>query len=266
MTSNSVKSEIVKKIAIDAGKKIMGFYKEPYDVERKEDKSPLTEADLEANKIIISGLKNHFPEHAILTEEKEDDSSRLEKEYCWIVDPLDGTKEFIKKNGEFTVNIALVKNNKPILGVIYLPVKETLYYASLGDGAFKEEKGKKTKINVSDRDEINEMILIKSRSHASEKLQKIIQKNNFKDILTAGSSLKGCLVAEGKADVYYRIGPTHEWDICAMDIIVKEAGGKMTDLSGNEIKYNQRDTLINGFLVSNGRKHRELINEADKID
>ncbi len=241
----------VKEVAVGAGKIILEVYNEDFDVKIKKDQSPLTKADIKANTYIVERLTKY----PVLTEENPDNLERLQSNYCWIVDPLDGTKEFISKNGEFTVNIALVYKNRPILGVIYLPVKDELYYAEKGKGAYFNGK----KIKVSDRKKLSEMILVKSRSHATEKIQKI--QDRFAKTIAAGSSLKGCMVARGDADVYFRFGPTHEWDICAMDLIVHEAGGKMTDLNGNTMKYNQRKTLKNGFVLSNTRnsKLREMI-------
>ena len=255
----------IKTIAILSGKAIIDIYNSSnYSTQKKSDNSPLTEADLASNKIIVEEIKKYFPEHGILSEEIKDNKERLEKESVWIIDPLDGTKEFISRNGEFTVNIALVYKGRPVLGVIYVPVKQELYYAIKGEGAFFEKNGKKQRINVSDK--TKKLNLVKSRSHASEKLQKIIDKNDFGDIKTAGSSLKGCLVAKAEADVYYRLGPINEWDICAMDIIVNEAGGKMTDLKGSKILYNKKDTLIRGFLVSNNKIHDKLLQKVKEID
>ena len=240
--------ETAKDAAISAGKTIMEVY-DDYDIETKLDNSPVTTADLKADKIIIEKLKGFgIP---ILTEESEDDFKRLDSSYVWIVDPLDGTKEFISKNGEFTVNIALVRDGKPVLGVICAPAIDEMYYAL--DGAYFNGK----KIDVSDIDSLSDMVLMKSRSHADDKLS--IIENKFRESKSRGSSLKGCNVASGDADVYIRFGNVHEWDICAMHCIVVEAGGKMTGLDGSDIVYNKKDTLVKGgFIVSNGKKHDEL--------
>lgn len=246
--------QTAKQLAIKAGKEIIKIYHSQYDIEEKEDKSPLTTADKKANEVIVKGLEEKFPQHAILSEESQD-KNRLDKDYVWIVDPLDGTKEFIKKNGEFTVNIALTYKQKPIVGVIYIPAKEQLFFASKDNGSFFNNK----KIKTSSRIELKNMILIKSRSHASQQVKKFIKEKKLAEVKTSGSSLKGCLVAQGKADIYFRFGPTHEWDICAMDAILKEAGGKLTNLKGKKIKYNQEKTKINGFLASNNTIHKKLL-------
>jgi len=250
---------IANKTALKAGKKILEIYKQAeIGVGFKQDKSPVTKADLESNKIIVRGIKKHFPDHGILSEETLDNKERLNKDFVWIIDPLDGTKEFIKKNGEFTVNIALTYKQKPIIGVVYAPALNQLFYASLNKGAFMLDSfGKEHKINVSERAELNKLILVTSRSHASEKIKKIADR--FSEVMKKGSSLKGCIIAKGDADVYFRLGKTNEWDICAMDLIVKEAGGLVTDLHGKELRYNKKNTLINGFLVSNNQIHEKLL-------
>jgi 3'(2'), 5'-bisphosphate nucleotidase len=258
---------VAKELALSSGRKILEIYNsKDFEIKIKEDKSPLTKADTEANEIIVSGLREIFPKHGILTEEEKDNKQRLEKDFVWIIDPLDGTKEFIKRNGEFTVNIGLVRNGKPILGVVYVPAKNELFYALKDKGAFYENiaTGQKEKIKSSRREKIDEMILIKSRSHASEKLMKIIDEYGFSEIKTSGSSVKGCLIAKGEADVYFRFGNTNEWDICAMHAILNEAGAKITDLNGEKIIYNKDNTLINGFIVSNNKIHEKLVEIAKK--
>ena len=257
--------EIAKTLAKEAGKKILEVYdSDSFEVTQKGDKGPLTKADIAANKIIVENLRKEFPEHAIFTEEETDDKKRLENEHVWIIDPLDGTKEFIAKNGEFTVNIALVFKQKPVLGVVYAPVMDELYFASEGNGSYLQKNGKIEKIRVSDRKNLNEMVLVQSRSHPSENLTRLISKHSFASIKTCGSSLKGCQVALGNADVYIRFGPTHEWDVCAMDIIVHEAGGFLTDLNGKSLTYNNENTLINGFFVSNNTMHNQLLKRLIK--
>ncbi|MFO8015562.1 MAG: 3'(2'),5'-bisphosphate nucleotidase CysQ [Candidatus Woesearchaeota archaeon] len=268
--------ETARRAAVLAGRRIMEFYSMDDEGVRAREKgerpdNPVTEADKAANDIIISELKKEFS-HPILTEESEDDRTRLESSTVWIIDPLDGTKEFIRKLDEFTVNIALVRDNEPVLGVIFVPAKGDLYHAVRGGGAFhcRERCGKEMKgiegmsasesMSVSGRDRLGDMMIVKSRFHVSEKLADIIKKAGFADSMTSGSSVKGCLVADGKADVYIRLGNVHEWDICAMDIIVREAGGAITDLRGKPLKYNKPFTLIEGgFVVSNNRAHEELL-------
>lgn len=249
-----------KNLALEAGEKILEIYNSgSFSVTKKEDDMHLTEADLTANEIIVSGLRKEFPDYSILTEEEKDSKERLGNGYVWIIDPLDGTKEFISRNGEFTVNVALTYKGKPVLGVIYIPVKEELFFASKNNGAYYQKGGNVKKIHASNRSSIENMILVQSRSHPDEKLISLINKCKFAEIKTSGSSLKGCLIAKGDADVYFRFGPVNEWDICAMDCIVRESGGIMTNLKGEPLKYNQNNTLIKGFLVSNNKIHDKLI-------
>jgi 3'(2'), 5'-bisphosphate nucleotidase len=245
--------KLSKELAKKAGQAILNIYNQEFSIHYKEDQSPLTIADLEANYIITDALRKAFPNIPILTEEEKDNKARLSSDYVFIIDPLDGTKEFIKKNGEFTLNIALVHNQKPIFGVIYLPCKKKLYSALKGKAAFLNEKP----IHVSEVREMSKMTLAKSRSHSSEQIQTI--EKHFKDTISAGSSLKGCLLAEGKADAYIRLGPTNEWDICAMSCIIQEAGGTITQLDGKEIPFNQQETLIKGFVASNKQNHSRII-------
>ncbi len=262
--------ETAKEAALEAGKKILEIYNsDAGDIHNKSEgsyESPVTKADVEANNIITKKLRSSFPEHAILTEEEQDNKERLNNEFVWIIDPLDGTKEFISKNGEFTVNIALTRQGSPILGVIFIPAKGELFYAVEGQGAFYEKEGKTVKMKVSNRDKIEDMSLMVSRSHMTEKEAKLIQRYDFKEVKKSGSSLKGCRVAKGDADLYFRLGRTHEWDICAMHAIINEAGGVMTDLEGNQITYNNDELFIHGFIVSNNKIHGKLLSIVKEID
>ncbi len=249
---------VLKSLAIQAGQSIMKIYETDFQVEMKQDNSPLTLADKTANDLIVGGLKENFPDVAILSEESKDDSSRLINDYCFIVDPLDGTKEFVKKNGQFTVNIALSYKKKPIMGVIYVPVTKQLYYAYRELGAYLEniETGEVNKLNVSDK--ISNLIMVGSKSHSSEKEENLIEEHKeliFKTIST-GSSLKGCMIAEGKADVYYRFGLTCEWDTAAMQCIVEEAGGIFRQMDGSEMMYNRENNLNEkGFYIVNKKEN-----------
>jgi len=243
--------EIAKKAAIKAGEKILQIYGENFSVSYKEDKSPLTIADQQANDIIVSDLlKTNIPilsEEGKLTEYKERKNWKL----LWIVDPLDGTKEFVKRNGEFTVNIALVKNGKPILGVIFVPVKGWLYYAS-SNGSYREIDEKKVKLPLENKS-INFKV-VGSRSHQSQETKEyfddIRKRKKNVEIVSMGSSLKICLVAEGSADVYPRFAPTMEWDTAAGHAIAKHAGKKLIDLKTNqEMVYNRARLTNNWFIV-----------------
>jgi 3'(2'), 5'-bisphosphate nucleotidase len=242
---------IAKEAAKKAGDKILQIYGNEFSVSYKEDKSPLTIADQKANDIIESYLlKTNIPilsEEGKLTEYKDRKNWKL----LWIVDPLDGTKEFVKRNGEFTVNIALVKNGKPILGVIFVPVKGWLYYGS-SNGSFREINEKKVKLPL-DKKSTNFKV-VGSRSHQSpetkEYFEDIKKRKKNVEIVSMGSSLKICLVAEGSADVYPRFAPTMEWDTAAGHAIANHAGKKLIDLdTKKEMTYNRQRLKNNWFIV-----------------
>ena len=242
---------IAKEAAKKAGDKILQIYGKEFSVSYKEDKSPLTIADQKANDIIESYLlKTNIPilsEEGKLTEYKDRKNWKL----LWIVDPLDGTKEFVKRNGEFTVNIALVKNGKPILGVIFVPVKGWLYYGS-SNGSFREINEKKVKLPLDKK--ATNFKVVGSRSHQSpetkEYFEDIKKRKKNVEIVSMGSSLKICLVAEGSADVYPRFAPTMEWDTAAGHAIAKYAGKKLIDLqTKQEMIYNRLRLTNNWFIV-----------------
>ncbi len=246
-----------KMLAYEAGAAIMDIYRQDFDVELKDDASPLTQADKAANDLILAGLKAEFPDVAYLSEEEKDDFSRLKEKYCFIIDPLDGTKEFVKKNGEFTVNIALAKNGEPMMGVVYAPVLEELYFALKGAGAYLEDKdGHVTPLSVTSHTE--NLKLVASKSHRSEKLDEMMEANKDKitELVSYGSSLKGCLVAAGSADIYYRFGLTCEWDTCAMQAVVECAGGIMMQMDKTPLTYNRENTLNEkGFFIVNRKEN-----------
>ena len=246
--------EQMKKLAVEAGEIIMEIYETDFDVDYKDDASPLTMADKRANAHIVSHLTEAFPEIAMLSEEMKDDKSRRENDYCFIVDPLDGTKEFVKRNGQFTVNIALVYKGDPILGVIYVPVTKDLYYASVEDGAYKKDGVTGEDIRLSVTDKTADLTWVGSKSHSSEKEENMInaQEAQISNVISAGSSLKGCLVAEGKADVYYRFGLTCEWDTAAMHCIAEQAGAVVAQIDHTKLVYNRENTLNEkGFYIVN---------------
>lgn len=244
--------KVAKEAAVLAGIRIMEIYNSDYKIEYKADDSPLTCADREADEIIIKHIKASFPDHSILSEESADNLKRLDESYCWIVDPVDGTKEFINHTDEFTVNIALVKNKKPILGVIYVPVSEELYYAGYETGSYYEKDGKVTKNEVSQRTE--KLRILSSKYHKSEAFLDLVEANadRISMVESVGSSLKGCLISRGLAEGYYRFGLTCEWDTAAVQIIVEEAGGIFKQLDHSEMLYNRKDTLNRkGFYIVN---------------
>lgn len=247
--------ETCKNIAVEAGKVILEVYSRDFSVDYKADESPITQADQQSNTLIVRALERKYPECAILAEESQDNPDRLKNDWCFIVDPLDGTKEFVKRNGEFTVNIALAYRGRPVLGVIGIPVTGELYYAVKGHGAYYEKDGHAQKIAVSSRTEDPRMVV--SRSHRSERLQDLIEKNGIKEIRTVGSAIKGCLIAKGEAEVYYRFGHTMEWDTAAMQCIVEEAGGIFRQMDDSEMTYNRENSLNEkGFYVLNHPRNK----------
>jgi 3'(2'), 5'-bisphosphate nucleotidase len=240
----------MKRAAREAGAIILGIYNQTdVGIEFKKDSSPVTEADRLADEFIIRSLGSQFPGIPLLTEESADTPARLNSEFCFIVDPLDGTKEFIKRNGEFTVNIALCRQSRIVAGAIYLPVSDQLYYASSGSGSFLDEGKKTTQLHASQRRE-NPRLAV-SRSHRTEEENLLIEQLGITEVIEAGSSLKGCLVAKGDAEMYYRYGNTMEWDVAAMQIIVEEAGGTMRHIDGNDIIYNKKDPVNRSFYAKN---------------
>ncbi|MDC0037126.1 3'(2'),5'-bisphosphate nucleotidase CysQ [Alphaproteobacteria bacterium] len=250
----------VSNIALNAGREIMNYYDSNSNVLAKEDKSPLTEADLASNNIIIEKLRLLNDNIPILSEESLVEwEERKNWNIYWLIDPLDGTKEFLNKNGEFTVNIALIKNTEPILGIIYSPFLSELYFAQKDQGAYKINCSKtikslenSVKILSNNKKKSDEIIIIGSRSHSNNKFNEWINQNykNYK-ILQKGSSLKFCEIANGNADLYPRFGPTSEWDIAAGHIILEEAGGFLKTFENQSIKYNSKENLINPeFLAS----------------
>lgn len=254
-------------ICVDAGKEILTVYQGDMEVEVKEDNSPLTLADRKANDVITSGLTTVFPEVPILSEEGREIPYEERKDWqrFWLVDPLDGTKEFIKKNGEFTVNIALIEGRYPIAGVIYAPVIDTLYFGKQGTGAFKLEHASTVQVETEaelieksarlpEEKEIETVRVVASRSHMSEETEAFIETLKTGEgevtVISAGSSLKFCLVAEGEADYYPRYAPTMEWDTGAGQAIVEAAGGKVTRHEDGERFYYNRENLRNGWFLA----------------
>lgn len=255
----------INKIAINAGKKIMAIYDMDFDIYNKKDKSPLTEADLASHHHIINqlvALDTGFP---ILSEESADIDWNERKSWqtYWLIDPLDGTKEFIKKNGEFTVNIALIHKHEPVLGVVYAPAIDVLYFASKQISAWKVEAGKAKQINVSVKAE-NPLRVVGSRSHPSEAMAGYLSQYPSHEIIPMGSSLKLCLIAEGEADLYPRLGPTCEWDTAAAHAIVSVAGGRCVvfdekkNTETEDLKYNTKESLLNPYFIVKG----PVINES----
>ncbi len=252
MEINQKLIEEICQIASQAASRILEIYDTDFAIERKEDRSPLTAADLAAHNTICKALAELTPEIPVLSEESAElpYSERRQWSSYWLVDPLDGTREFIKHNGEFTVNIALIEGHQSILGVIVVPVSGVCYYAAKSSGSFKINADGITESIKVKKSEINKIILAGSRSHGSEEQQAFIKRLGGAEIISIGSSLKFCLVAEGKVDIYPRFGLTSEWDTAAAQCIVEEAGGCVVDMNFKPIRYNTKDSLLNPeFLV-----------------
>jgi len=256
----SLNKEIIDsviEIANLAGNAIMDIYDSEFSYKLKDDSSPLTKADLRSNQIIINELQKLDPRYPILSEESSEirfEERSLWDKY-WLVDPLDGTKEFVKKNGEFTVNIALIEKNRPIFGVIRVPAQSATYWGGVSVGSMKKTDGEDAKkINVSYNNN-QKLRIISSRSHKNELLKSfLIKLAPFEEIYT-GSSLKFCLIAEGKADFYPRLGPTSEWDTAAGEAILEFSGGCVLSDEGNKIAYNSSKSLLNpNFLASSNER------------
>jgi len=245
----------VEAIAREAGAAILGIYASNFSVQEKADKSPLTEADVAAHTIISRRLSELSPSLPILSEEDIEGFSGpdLAGRY-WLVDPLDGTKEFIKRNGEFTVNIALIAKGRPILGVVFAPVLDTIYFAAQGVGAFRQiGEGKCEQICVAKHDAGTSWKVVGSRSHAGDSLDEVLQLLGAHEMLSMGSSLKFCMVAEGSADVYPRLGPTSLWDTAAAQCIVEQAGGRVVKLTGESLGYGDTSEILNPFFIVHGQ-------------
>ncbi len=258
MNNRDIDIEIVKQIALAAGAAIMEIYDGDHAVEYKDDSSPLTAADKAAHEVIAAGLQQAFPQIPLLSEEGKSIPYEERKNWkrFWLVDPLDGTKEFIKRNGEFTVNIALIEEQKPVIGVVYVPAQDRLYCGVVGDGAWLWENarlsgaGRTSSIRVREADPERARVVVMSRSHPSPELEEYLKDIEVAEALPVGSSLKFCVVAEGQADLYPRLGPTMEWDTAAGHAIVLAAGGRVETLEKTALKYNKEELLNPYFVVS----------------
>jgi len=240
------------RIAITAGDEIMAVYHEGGSTWEKDDATPLTEADLRADRVIRQGLEQEFPEAFILSEEST--STHLKNhERFFLVDPLDGTKEFLKRNGEFTVNIALIENGLPIAGVVFAPALNELFFGAHNIGAWKRDSLKTSLIGTTQVSDAGPLRVIGSRSHGTDKvdvwLGQLTRNYTFVEV---GSSLKFCRIAEGQADIYPRFGPTSQWDTAAAQAILQEAGGMVADLNRNALRYGLNRPLLNSEFFALG--------------
>jgi 3'(2'), 5'-bisphosphate nucleotidase len=244
-------SQALMPIVARAGEAIMKVYGEGFSVQHKEDDSPLTLADLESQRVILEGLTALTPDIPILSEESAQapwEERRLWRE-LWVVDPLDGTREFVKRNGEFTVNIALVVEHEPVLGIVAAPARGLLYWGAAGLGAFSHHRGA-AEIPIRVSPPQDPLRIVGSRSHASPDTAAYLARLRPHVITGIGSSLKFCLVAEGKADLYPRFGPTSEWDTAAGQALLEAAGGHVTRLDGHRLRYNCRASVLNGDFLA----------------
>lgn len=243
--------QAVLDISRAAGERILDIYRQDFEVETKDDASPLTQADLAAHRLICRRLVELTPDIPVLSEESVEDDvdQRQSWEKYWLVDPLDGTREFVKRNGEFTVNIALMVRNRPVLGVVHAPVWKRDYYAASGLGAWRSDDGATPRqISVSETAQVPR--IVGSRSHASERMKVYLDAVGEYELKSIGSSLKICLVAEGEADVYPRLGPTSEWDTAAAHAVLEEAGGQLTDWQLNTLRYNKPESILNPEFIA----------------
>jgi 3'(2'), 5'-bisphosphate nucleotidase len=266
----SVAYEHELRIAVDlareAGAAILALYKGPFTVEQKsyaDDYEPVTEADRMANKIIVDRLQSEFPNDGILAEESIDTDRRLQKRRVWLVDPLDGTTGFIQGNGDFAVQIGLVENGECIVGVVYQPLSGVMYRATRGGGSWVDRPQLPSEAAaVSERTKLPEMRLAASRSHRSPRMNKVVSSLGFREEVQRGSvGIKVGLIVERQCDVYIHLSPrTKQWDTCAPQLVLTEAGGKLTDLFGQPLGYNVPDVQNrNGLVATNGASHPHVI-------
>src|SRR5438128_6296507 len=259
--------EVASELARQAGAVLLEHYYCPFLVEQKvnalDELEEVTAADREANELIVSRLKREFPEDGILAEESTDTEHRLEKDRVWLIDPMDGTKNFIRRDGDFAVQIGLAVNGESVLGTVYQPVREVLYRAVRGGGSWIEEKDRAARrMSVSSRTNPNEMVLASSRSHRSPRMERVVSTFQFKNEVRRGSvGVKIGLITEQQADLYLHLSPsTKQWDTCGPEIILHEAGGRLTDLFGQPLRYNGiRIDNRNGVVATNGAAHNMVI-------
>ena len=252
-------------LAHQAGDAILPFFhnKKSMNVQSKVDNTPVTDADLRANEIILQGLAQLTPTIPIISEESDipDFSVRRDWDYCWLVDPLDGTKGFINGSGEFTVNIALIHQHEPILGVIYAPVKQVSYRAAKGLGVFcRFQQGQEQIIQCNTLENISQARVVLGQYHTLSDTHKMVESLSQHDVLRVNSSIKFGWLAESKADFYPRFGPTGEWDTAAGHCIVQQAGGIVVDLEGNSLQYNASESILNPAFIALG--DRSLLGEV----
>jgi len=260
--------ELAKNLAVDAGAILMRYYSPSVLVDWKAPGDPVTAADREANEFIVSNLRTEFPDHGILSEEEEDDFVRLDRAKVWMIDPMDGTLEFIEHREDFAVQIGLVDAGVPILGVVYQPVTDKLYYAAAGAGAFLKSAGVTTPLHVSAEDTAARLVLAVSRSHRSKRIEAIRDRLRIKETIEMGGvGLKVGLVCEGRAHIYIHPGnKTKLWDTCAPEAILREAGGRMTDTMNNPLQYNGKEHRnLYGLIATNTVMHDRVVEVTQSV-
>ncbi len=251
----------VARIGRDAGAAILEVYAREFDVTQKADSSPLTLADMRSHEIIVNALHALTPDIPILSEEASDIPFEVRSQWVryWLVDPLDGTKEFVSRNGEFTVNIALIERHAPVLGVVFVPVRDTIYMATRASGATSQTANEAPRTIQTTSPAATPLRIVGSRSHRDDTLAKYLPRLEPYELVSIGSSLKFCLVAEGSADFYPRFGPTSEWDTAAAQAIVEAAGGAVITLDGNPLSYNTKAELLNPHFLVIGDTSRDWL-------
>ncbi len=253
--------EPVVRLATDAGGRILKVYATDFEVQSKDDASPLTQADLASHEAIVAGLAELTPDIPVLSEEDgmPEFEVRGQWQRYWLIDPLDGTKEFVNRNGEFTVNIALIVDHAPVFGVVYVPVLGTTYIGCEGAGAERRDRdGPAVRIHVSDASGEKPRV-VGSRSHRGKSLDAFLDALGEFEMKPMGSSLKFCVVAEGGADVYPRLGPTSEWDTAAAQAVVEQAGGSVVTTDGKRLSYNTKADILNPWFMVIGAADRDWL-------
>jgi 3'(2'), 5'-bisphosphate nucleotidase len=259
---------VAKKLALAAGDILMEHYAKTVSVDWKAPGDPVTEADRAASTFIVNNLKREFPSQGILSEEESEDSSRLERELVWMIDPMDGTREFIDHREDFAVQIGLVRKGIPVLGVVYQPVKDKLYFAGEGTGAFLQSAGITTPLQVSTEQTASQMTMAMSRSHRSARVDAIREQLRIDNFIQMGSvGLKVGLICEGRAHLYVHTGGrTHLWDTCAPEAILCEAGGRMSDVSNQALRYDLAEHRnLNGLIATNGVVHDRVVQVTQTV-
>jgi 3'(2'), 5'-bisphosphate nucleotidase len=259
--------KVATELARQAGAVLLEHYNSPFMVEQKinaqNEFEEVTAADREANELIVSRLQKEFPDDGILAEESVDNADRLDKDRVWLIDPMDGTKNFINRDGDFAVQIGLAVGGESVLGVVYQPVRRVLYRAARNEGAWIEAGDEPAaRLSVSNLTRPNEMILASSRSHRGPRMERVVSAFGFKDETRRGSvGVKIGLIAERHADLYLHLSPsTKQWDTCGPEAILAEAGGRLTDLFGQPLRYNGlRVENRNGIVATNGAAHEMVI-------